>query len=178
MSPGTAQPARLSRWLYLVAGALALVILPMMSAGAEEARWQIQRREDLGFEIEMPGEPMEHTEPPEDLLLTMVNLMFANDDALFAVNHQEYAKPFTLKGEIELLRLAMQEQGTPIERETAISINGIAGVEAITERAIMWVVSVQNYRILVAAFGYDREVHTNSAVRRFLASFKLLPRRH
>jgi hypothetical protein len=172
-----AKPSRRAYTLGLLAAAIAPAALLVRSTIAEESRWRVYRREDLGFQIEMPGDPMEDTAPPEDVLLTMVNIMFANEDALFAVNHQEYAKPFALKGEMEIFRLAMQELGTPIERESAMSIDGVDAAEVVTELTITRIVVVKNYRILVAAHGNDRDVHKNAAVRRFLGSFKLLPRR-
>ena len=119
-------------FLPLITGAaLSPVVLVPQSARAQGAAWQIYRRDDLGFEIEMPGRP----EIREDRIDGQVSIEVAVDvDRMrFGIGYEEYGEAITIEEFAAAQRLVARTHGSTVVRETAITMNGLPGLDVIVE---------------------------------------------
>ena len=110
-------------FLPLVAGAaLSPVVLVPQAARAQGANWQIYRREDLGFEIEMPGKPKIEVEEFErdDLAVKSITAVVDVEQISFGAGYNEYRKPISLEEEVLAQRLLARGLGARTVRETTI----------------------------------------------------------
>ena len=141
--------------------------------------WQVYRREDLGYEVEMPGEPKIEEEEDEDG--ASINAEVELEGVWFAITYHTFTHAMTVKDvsarQHEALRNLNIE--AKITRESDITMNGFPGLEFVAESQaarfahIMRVIVMKDRAISVAVFG-EPGVHANPLARRFLDSFKLL----
>ena len=166
-------------FLPLVAGAaLSPVVLVPQSARAQGANWQIYRREDLGFEVEMPGRP----EIRKDRIDGQVSIEVSVDvdQMRFGIGYGEYEEAITVEEFAAAQRLTARALGSTAVREAAITMNGLPGFEIIMESnllsmAMRVVLIPERKRSISAAATGAGNISANPSVRRFLDSFKLLP---
>ena len=166
-------------FLPLIAGAaLSPVVLVPQSARAQGAEWQIYRRDDLGFEIEMPGRP----EIREDRIDGQVSIEVAVDvDRMrFGIGYEEYGEAITIEEFAAAQRLVARTHGSTVVRETAITMNGLPGLDVIMESnllsmAMRVVLIPERKRSISAMVSGDGRLSEDASVRRFIDSFKLLP---
>lgn len=168
-------------FLPLVAGAaLSPVVLVPQAARAQGANWQIYRREDLGFEIEMPGKPKIEVEEFErdDLAVKSITAVVDVEQISFSAGYYEYRMPISLEEEVLAQQLLARGLEARTVRETAFTMNGVEGRDISMEgdglNAIQRIVVIKTRRILISVIG-DRIIHTSANVRRFLDLLKLLP---
>jgi hypothetical protein len=154
-------------------------------AQAQGDVWQMYRREDLGFEIEMPGKPrieVEENQGKDDPRLRAVDAQANFEETLFGAHYEEYKQPTTsIEEEVAAQRVAAEMMGSKIVSETTFTTNGFPGVEIVfdgimggTDFTITRIVVAQNRRFFVSAIG-PRSGKDSPSVRRFFDSFKLLP---
>lgn len=181
MTFGTNRPISRRALLPLIATtALAPSLLVPSVARAQGVNWQIYRREDLGFEVEMPGEPKITTEKGErdDILVRSVDAVVDVDQTTFGAYFQEFRNLLSMREELLGQQLFARSLEGRVTREVAFTMNGFEGrefaIESTVLNAIVRLVLVKNRRIALSAIG-DRAVDGNAAVRRFLDSLKLLP---
>jgi hypothetical protein len=170
--------------LQLVA-AVTLSPAVVTRAQAQGDMWQMYRREDLGFEIEMPGKPkieVEENQGKDDPRLRAIDAQVNFEDTLFGAHYEEYKEPTTsIEQEVAAQRAAAEMMGSKIVSETTFTMNGFPGVEIVfdemilgTDFTITRIVVAQNRRFFVSAIG-PRSGKDSPSVRRFFDSFKLLP---
>ena len=162
----------------IAASALAPALLLPSVARAQGAMWQIYRREDLGFEIEMPGRPEIQKERIDGQ--TSVEASVEVDQMLFGIGYREYEEAVSVQEMAAAQRLAARSLGTTITRETMITMNGFPGIEVIIESnllsmAMRIVLIPERKRSISAMVSGHGRLSENASVRRFLDSFKLLP---
>jgi len=166
-------------FLPLVAGAaLSPVVLVPQAARAQGANWQIYRREDLGFEVELPGRPEIRKERVDGQAAVEVNVDV--DQLRFGVGYQEYEEAMSVEEFAAAQRLSARALGGKVTRETIITMNGFRGLEIIIEAGLlsmaMKVVLIPERKQSISALvSGDGRLSENPSVRRFLDSFKLLP---
>jgi hypothetical protein len=166
-------------FLPLVAGAaLSPVVLVPQAARAQGATWQIYRREDLGFEIEMPGRPEIREERIDGQ--ASVEVTVDVDRILFGVGYMEYEETVSVQEMAAAQRLTARALGSTVTRETMITMNGFPGLEIIMESSLLsmamrFVLIPERKRSISATVSGDGRLSENASVRRFLDSFKLLP---
>ena len=104
-------------------------------AQAQGDMWQMYRREDLGFEIEMPGKPkieVEENQGKDDPRLRAVDAQVNFEDTLFGAHYEEYKEPTTsIEQEVAAQRAAAEMMGSKIVSETTFTMNGFPGVEIV-----------------------------------------------
>jgi hypothetical protein len=168
-------------FLPLVAGAVLSPVVRVPSAArAQDASWQLYRREDLGFEVEMPGKPKIEVEEFErdHPAVRSIDAVVDVEQISFSAGYYEYRMPITLEQEALAQQLLARGLEARTVRETAFMMSGIEGRDISMEgdglNAILRIVSMQNRRIMISVMG-DRIIHSNAMVRRFLDSLKLLP---
>ncbi len=149
------------------------------TARAQGAAWQIYRREDLGFEVELPGKPKITTETYEgdDPVVKSIDAEVNVEQMTMGANYAEYRNPAFLDEEVAAQRtVARALQGQM--RVTPFTLNGIEGrqiaIESTLMNGIMRFVVINNRRIMLNVIG-NADIHTSATVRRFFDSFKLLP---
>lgn len=161
---------------------LAAITLSPAVAWAQGDAWQMFRREDLGFEIEMPGQPkieVEESKDKNDPALKSVNASFDFEDTLFGAHFEEYRQPVSIQQEVAAQRMAARGMQSKIISETAFTMDGFPGVVIVSDGiggkgfSVIKIVVMQNRRIFVSAIG-PQGGKDSPAVRRFLDSFKLL----
>jgi hypothetical protein len=165
--------------LPLIATALSPAFFVPSAVRAQGAVWQIYRRDDLGFEIDMPGKPKIEVEEFErdDLAVKSITAEVDVEQISFSANYYEYRRPISLEEEALAQQLLARGLEARTVRETAFTMNGVEGREISMEsdglNAIQRIVAIKNRRILISVVG-QRIIHTNAMVRRFLGSFTLL----
>jgi hypothetical protein len=175
-----ANPMSRRALLPLIAATAVLPALLVPSAVRAQGVWQIYRRDDLGFEIDMPGKPKIEVEEFEkdDPAVKSITAVVDVDQMSYSANHYEYRGPISLEEEALAQQLLARGLEARTVWETLFTISGIEGREISMEsdglNAIQRIVSIRNRRILISVMG-ERSIHTNVMVRRFLDSLKLLP---
>jgi hypothetical protein len=172
---------RLMSVLAAVAASTSVVLIPTMAQAEEDAdAWLEYRRDDLGFRVEMPGEPKVEVKEEESkgiLLRSTDALVEYDDEVLLNVHCSEYRDAVSAEEEFRLFRAGMRLAGLAVTGEKARMINGVAARDFIREsddiNFIRRLVVVGNRTIAVSAHG-DRDIHDSAAVRRFLDSLVLL----
>jgi hypothetical protein len=166
-------------FLPLVAGAaLSPVVLVPRSARAQGLAWQIYRREDLGFEIEMPGRPEIRKESIDGQ--ASVEVTVDVDRMHFGIGYKEYEEAISVQEMAAAQRLVARAHGSTIARETVITMNGFPGLDVIMESnllsmAMRVVLIPERKRSISAMVSGDGRLSEDVSVRRFIDSFKLLP---
>jgi acetyl esterase/lipase len=162
----------------------AVVLSPVLPARAGDV-WQAYRRDDLGFEVEMPGTPkieVEESQDQDDPSVKSVSAEVTFEDTLFAAGYQEYRRPTSVEEEVVGQRWVARTMPAKIASETRFVMNGQPGVEVVfdgmggTAFMIVRIVVAGNRRFLVSVIG-SQGGPDNPSARRFLNSFKLLPSR-
>lgn len=158
--------------LRLIAAA---ALSPALMPRAQAQDWQTWRRDDLGFAVEMPGQPSVSEDKTDDGWSTIdAEVTFAN--MLFAVAHQVSPQPpVSLEEYLVAQRMASRHLGMPVVRETRFTMNGFSGVEIVsaghTFSQVIRVVVMGNSTVALLVNG--ERTHEQPAARRFLDSLKL-----
>jgi hypothetical protein len=152
------------------------VLLAPAPARGQAERWQLYRREDLGFEVEMPGVPKIEVEEGEkdDPVAKSVDSEVEFENTTFAIGYQEWRHRLTVDQEIAAQRFGAQTLGFKVVSETRFTLNGAPGVEISTDGiggTNFRIVFAENRRFFLSAMGAPSD---NASVRRFFDSFKLL----
>ena len=168
----------------LAAAASTSAVLVATTALARADDWQEYLRDDLGFRVEMPGEP--EVDVKEDGVdETIVRLIDAQvyddeDNNLFGVHCTEYRDPVSAEQEYRLFREGMRLGGLGVTRESALMINNIVAREFTRESGginfVHRLLVVDRRTIGISVYG-DRDIHDSREVQRFLRSFMLLGER-
>jgi hypothetical protein len=173
---------RLMSVLAAAASASAVVVATTSPARADD--WQEFFREDLGFRIEMPGEPEVDVkeEGLDDRIVRLIDAQVYDDedDGLFGVHCTEYRDPVSAEQEYRLFREGMRLGGLAVTRESALMINNIVAREFARESEginfIHRLLVVDRRTIGISVYG-DRSIHDSREVQRFMRSFMLLGER-
>jgi len=173
---------RLMSVLAAAVSTSAVLVATTSSARADD--WQEYLRDDLGFRVEMPGEP--EVDVKEDGVdETIVRLIDAQvyddeDDNLFGVHYTEYRDLMTAEQEYRLFREGMRLGGLGVTRESALMINNIVAREFTRESGginfVHRLLVVDRRTIGISVYG-DRDIHDSREVQRFLRSFMLVGER-
>jgi hypothetical protein len=173
---------RLMSVLAAAASTSAVLVATTLPARADE--WEEYLRDDLGFRIEMPGEPVIDMKE-EGLDETIVRLIDAQvyddeDDNLFGIHCTEYRDPVSAEQEYRLFREGMRLGGLGVTRESALMVNAIPGLEFTREsdgiNFVHRLLVVDRRTIGISVYG-ARDIHDSRDVQRFLRSFMLLGER-
>jgi hypothetical protein len=166
----------------LAGAATTLTSLSSLSRAAQAeaaAAWREYRNADLGFRVELPGEPKVEEQPGDasDPWIRTVEAQVEVNDVLLGAHCTENRAAIKADEQQKLQREGMVAGGMPVTREEARTVSGVAGRDFIREaddvNYIYRMVVVGNRMIAVSAFG-DRGIHKNPTVRRFLDSLTLL----
>jgi len=158
--------------------AAAASVSPVFMARAQDV-WREYRRDDLGFRVEMPGEPdVDETEDEaKDIVLRSLDAQVDYEKIIFGVHHTEYKNAVSADEEFALLRKGMATGGFAVTREAALTIDGVSGREFVSDSDTINIVHrlmvMDRFTIGVAVAG-EREIHDSPLTRRFFDSFKLL----
>ena len=178
-APALAVTMNLSRRGFLVAGACAWFILGPKAARAQGGNWQEYRRDDVGFRIEMPGEPRIRVErgDPGDNWTTSTDAQVRYQNEIFDVSWTEFKTIASVEDEYTRFRNMMTGAGYQFDQDIPLTIYGVPAREFIIETGdlnfIRRIMAVGNFALAVHALG-ARNIHNSPTVRRFLDSFKLL----
>jgi hypothetical protein len=162
----------LSRRGFLVAGACAWSVFGPKAARAQGGIWQEYRRDDVGFRIEMPGEPRIRVEKgaPGDNWITSTDAQVRYQNEIFDVSWTEFKNIASVEDEYTRFRYQF-------EQDILLTLNGVPAREFIIETGdinfIRRIMAVRNFALAVHALG-ARNIHNSPTVRRFLDSFELL----
>jgi len=178
-APALAPTMNLSRRGFLVAGACAWFILGPKAARAQGGNWQEYRRDDVGFRIEMPGEPRIRVErgDPGDNWTTSTDAQVRYQNEIFDVSWTEFKTIASVEDEYTRFRNMMTGAGYQFDQDIPLTIYGVPAREFIIETGdinfIRRIMAVRNFALATHALG-ARNIHNSPTVRRFLDSFKLL----
>jgi hypothetical protein len=107
--------AKLSRRVRLpLVAVVGLSPTVVTRARAQGDIWQTYRREDLGFEIEMPGKPTieaEESQDKDDPVLRSVDAQVTFEDTLFGAHYLEYRQPTSIQEEAAAPRVGARAMG-------------------------------------------------------------------
>ena len=168
-----------SRRSFLLAGACASCVLGLKVARAQEGVWREYRRDDVGFRIEMPGEPKIRVEKgdPQDPWTTSTDAQVRYQHELFDVSWTEFKDTVFSEEEFTRFRDMMTGAGYRIDNEMQLTLNDVPAREFIIETGeinfVRRILAVRNLAIAIHALG-GRNIHNSRTVRRFLDSFRLL----
>jgi hypothetical protein len=173
---------RLMSALAAAASASAVVVATTSWARADD--WQEFFREDLGFRIEMPGEPEVDVkeEGLDDRIARLIDAQVYDDeeDSLFGVHCTEYHEAVSAEQEHRFFREGMRLGGLAVTRESALMISNIVAREFIREsdgiNFVHRLLVVDRRTIGISVYG-ARDIHDSREVQRFLRSFMLLGER-
>ena len=168
----------------LAAAASTSAVLAATTSTARADDWQEYLREDMGFRIEMPGEP--EVDVKEDGLddgiarLIDAQVYDDEDDSLFGVHCTDYREAVSAEQEYRLFREGMRLGGLFVTRESALMIGNIVAREFTREsdgiNFIHRLLVADRRTIGISVYG-DRNIHDSREVQRFLRSFMLLGER-
>ena len=168
-----------SRRSFLLAGACASSVLGLKVARAQEDVWREYRRDDVGFRIEMPGEPKIRVQKgdPQDPWTTSTDAQVRYQHELFDVSWTEFKDIVSTEEEYTRFRDMMTRAGYQIEEDIPLTPNDVPAREFIIETGninfVRRIMAVRNFTIGIHAMG-ARNIRYSRTVRRFLDSFKLL----
>ena len=169
----------LSRRRVIPLIAAAASVSPVFMVRAQGDIWREYRRDDLGFRVEMPGEPdVDETEDEaKDIVLRSLDAQVDYEKIIFGVHHTEYKNVVSADEEFGLLRKGMATGGFAVTREAALTIDGVSAREFVSDsdtiNIVHRLVVRDRFTIGVAVAG-EREIHDSPLTRRFFDSFKLL----
>jgi hypothetical protein len=165
----------------LAAAASTSAVLVATTSLARADGWREYRRDDLGFRIEMPGEPEVDMkkEGLGDKIERVIDAQASDDDddGLFNVHCTEYREPVSAEQEYRLFRDGMRLGGLAVTRESVLTINNVAAREFVREsdgiNFVHRLLVVDRRTIGISVYG-ERDIHESQDVQRFLRSFTLL----
>ncbi len=139
--------------------------------------WQPYRREDLGFTVELPGEPEIEEEQDADAKSIYVEFLFIG--MMFGVDHVTFRHDVTIAEVASQQRKAAKNLKSRIARESPFTMDGFPAIEIVHEMeddfvSIMRVVVIGNRAIAFNVIG-GPDIAADPSAQRFLNSFKLLP---
>jgi hypothetical protein len=162
------------------AAASAAAVLVSTTARAQGNTWHEFRRDDLGFRIEMPGEPKITVEEDDykDIWIRSTDAQVHLANMLVGAYCTEWKDVQSAEQQFDLLREGMlRVGGMPATREVPTMMNGFPAREFIREAEdinyIHRLVVMEKLTIGVSAYG-ERGMHSDPIVRRFFDSFRLL----
>jgi hypothetical protein len=164
-------------WPVILAVSLSSVLLAGVPARGQGDIWQLYRREDLGFEVEMPGAPkieVEEGKDKDDPVAKSVDAQVDFQEINFGIAYEEWRRRPSVDEEIAAQRSVARSLGTKVISETRFTMNGVPGFEIATDGIggmTARVVVAQNRRFFLSAVGAPSD---NASVRRFFDSFRLL----
>jgi hypothetical protein len=167
---------RLSRRSFLCGVAAATpVVLTVRPSRAQDTVWREYRRPDLGFRIEMPGDPKIETE--EDDQMRSIDARVDYGSIILGVAWQDFKSSQSDATLSARFREGMRLAGMPVTSETSLLTNGFPTHKFIREsdglNYVQVYVVIGNQTIAASAVG-DRGLHSSPTVRRFFDSFTLL----
>ena len=169
----------LSRRGFLVAGACASAVLAPTAVRAQANIWQEYRRDDVGFRIEMPGEPKLKIEKgdPGDNWITSTNAQVRYQHELFDVSWTEFKGIVAVEDEYKRFRNMMTGAGYQIGEDIELTVSDVPAREFVIETGsinfVRRIMAVRNLALAIHVLG-ARNIQNSPTVRRFLDSFKLL----
>src|SRR5439155_6816519 len=136
---------------------------------------------DLGFRIEMPGEPEVDVKEKglDEKIVRVIDVQAYDDedDGLFGVHCTEYREPVSAEQEYRLFRDGMRLGGMTVTRESGLMINNVAAREFVREsdgiNFVHRLLVVDRRTIGISVYG-ERDIHDSRELQRFLRSFMLL----
>lgn len=140
--------------------------------------WKPYRRDDLGFEVEMPGEPKIEEEDDAHASSVYAELMFVG--MAFGFNHTTFKRnAATIEDLVKEQRKTAQRLNGRIIREAPFTMDGLPAVEIVSEFEnafvnILRAVVIGNRMVAVDVMG-GPDIADDPSARRFLNSFRLLP---
>lgn len=139
--------------------------------------WKPYRREDLGFEVELPGEPEIEEEQDEHTKSISAEFLFVG--MMFGVDHVTFRHDVTIADVVGRQREGAQNLKSRITRESPFTMDGYPAVEIAQEMdnafgSIMRVVVIGNRAIAFNVVG-NPDIAGDPSALRFLNSIKLLP---
>jgi hypothetical protein len=143
--------------------------------------WKPYRREDLGFEVEMPGDPEIEEEKDEAGHSIYAEFLFIG--MMLGVDHTVlFKRDATIERVIRHQRKTAQELKGKVTREAPFTMEGLPAIEIVRELkdgfvTIMRAVVIGKRHIAINVVG-GPDIATNPSALRFLNSFKLLPTAH
>ena len=145
-------------------------------AQAQTVQWQELRRDDLGFRIDMPGNPtIEETKGlPRENLIQSIDAKVEYDQVSLEVGYTAY-KNVSIDEFVKSFRAGLSVLGSLID-ENSLTINGFPAREftiapGIVDGAYYRFVFVENAVVSIQAIGGSP---SNPTIRRFVDSFRLL----
>jgi len=166
----------------LAGAATTLTSLAVHSTAAQAeaaAAWREYRNAEMGFRVELPGEPKVEEQPGDasDPWIRTVEAQVELNDVLVSAHCTEYRAAIKADEQQKMQREGMVAGAMPATREEARTVSGNPARDFIREsddvNYIYRMVVAGNRMIAVSAFG-DRSIHKNPTVRRFLDSLALL----
>jgi len=165
--------------LGLGAVAAASAVLGVKTARAQGGVWHEFRRDDLGFRIEMPGEPKIEVEDDDykDIWIRTTDAEVKLANMLLGAHCTEWKDVQSPEQQFGHFREGMRAAGVSVTREVPMTMNGFPAREFIREAEdlnyIHRLVVMEKLTIGVSAHG-ERGMHSDPIVRRFFDSFRLL----
>jgi hypothetical protein len=172
------------RVMLSLVGASAMLPATRIAAWAED-NWVVFRREDLGFQLEMPGTPeVEEDEVrPEDYLyqsgLRRDGLAKVSTPTIdYSCGWSQWRYHHTLETALNMEMEVFKTISVPPIRQTALDVDGHRGVELASLQSFVALmrVFVINGNILTVSLagGEDPAILETATSRRFLDSLKIL----
>jgi hypothetical protein len=159
-----------------VTAAASFACLP---ARAQDGPWREFRRDDLGFRIELPGEPMTETDDndPSNPIARAFGAELEYEQMTFGVACLEYRERPLAGQHFASFRDGMKAAKMAATRESELSMNGFPAWEFIRESGDLnfiwrWVI-MGNLVVGAEAVG-NPGMHSDPTARRVIDSFKLL----
>lgn len=138
--------------------------------------WKPYRRDDLGFEVELPGEPEIAEEEDADGKSIHASFMFIG--MMLSVSYDEFERAASIDRLVKHHREAAQTLDERILRESPFTMGAFAAIEIVSESddgfvSITRAVVMGKRMITIRIIG-GPDIAANPSAQRFLNSFKLL----
>src|SRR4051794_35734096 len=119
---------------FLTVAASAPMLLTLTAARAQDV-WREFRRDDLGFRVELPGEPEieEDEDDVKDVTIRWFDVQVDHEKIRMGVHHVEYKDPVSPAEEFAAVREGLRRGGFPLTRETELTVNGFPAREFVCE---------------------------------------------
>ena len=139
--------------------------------------WKPYRREDLGFEVEFPGDPEIEEEKDEDGASVIASFLFVG--MLLAIEHATFQRGTSIEAVARQQRKATEDHQGRITQESSFVMQGFPALEIVSKDdedfvVIMRAVVMGDRMIAVQVIG-GPDIADNPSALRFLKSFRLLP---
>jgi hypothetical protein len=178
-APPLAATIDLSRRSFLAAGVGAGSVLWAKAARPQTGIWREYRRDDVGFRIEMPGEPRVRIQNGRaaDNWTTSTDVQVRYQHEIFDLSWTEFKEVVAVEDEYTRFRELMTGAGYQLQEDIPLTLDDVPAREFIIETGdinfVRRIMAVRNLAIAIHALG-ARNVRNSPTVRRFLDSFKLL----